>query len=384
MMSLVRKAFAAGLAVVVVSGGLATTSQAVGRRADLAKPVFSHPTRITNPLFPVRRLEQLVQVGADESEKVRFETTRLKDTVVIRWDGRRIETVAQQFLAYSAGRIVELAVDYYAQADDGSVWYFGEKVDNFVDGVVENHTGTWLAGRDGPPGMIMPGHPRVGDVYRPENIPGLVLEVATVTATGLTVAGPRGPVMGAIRVRNLELDGSVEQKIFAPGYGEFQARVASTGEFYEVALALPTDRLHCRMPGRLVVLSAKADRIFAAAGHRDWRRVDRLVRSLSRTWTAHRQHVRVPPRLSSQYSETLRALGKAVASRRPVSVRQAAVLLGLATVDLQAQYQPVRITDAARAALWRHQLRLDQAASDSGAIAGDRAVLSALEARRPA
>ena len=56
------------------------------------------------------------------------------------------------------------------------MWYFGEQVDNYVDGALDNHDGTWLAGRDGPPGMIMPARPRVGDVYRPENIPGLVFE----------------------------------------------------------------------------------------------------------------------------------------------------------------------------------------------------------------
>ena len=35
--------------------------------------------------------------------------------------------------------------------------------------------GTWIAGIDGPAAMIMPADPRPGDVYRPENIPGLVV-----------------------------------------------------------------------------------------------------------------------------------------------------------------------------------------------------------------
>ena len=48
--------------------------------------------------------------------------------------------MVSQFVAYGDGRVLEVARDYYAQADDGSVWYFGEDVDNYEDGVVVDHT----------------------------------------------------------------------------------------------------------------------------------------------------------------------------------------------------------------------------------------------------
>ena len=99
-----------------------------------------------------------------------------------------------------------MAQDYFAQADDGSVWYFGENVDNYENGVVVDHEGTWLAGRDGPPGMIMPAVPRVGDVYRPENIPDLVFEEVTVQAVDERVDGPNGAVDGALLVRERLLE----------------------------------------------------------------------------------------------------------------------------------------------------------------------------------
>ena len=35
--------------------------------------------------------------------------------------------------------------------------------------------------------MIMPADPQVGDVYRPENMPGFVFEEVVVTAVGVTV-----------------------------------------------------------------------------------------------------------------------------------------------------------------------------------------------------
>jgi hypothetical protein len=98
--------------------------------------------------------------------------------------------VVSQYVAYVGHRIREVAIDYYAQADDGAVWYFGEDVANYEDGVVADHGGTWLSGKDGPPGMIMPGDPKVGAVYRPENIPGKVFEQDTIRSIDETVDGP--------------------------------------------------------------------------------------------------------------------------------------------------------------------------------------------------
>ena len=80
-------------------------------------------------------------------------------TKAITWGGRQETTWIDQYVAYGGGRILEVALDWYAQADDGSVWYFGEDVFNYEDGVVADTHGTWLAGKDGPPGMIMPAQP---------------------------------------------------------------------------------------------------------------------------------------------------------------------------------------------------------------------------------
>jgi hypothetical protein len=69
--------------------------------------------------------------------------------------------------------------------------------------------------------MIMPAHPKVGDVYRTENVPGLVFEQVTVRTVGTTVDGPHGPIEGAMVGEELHQDGKREAKTFAPGYGEF-------------------------------------------------------------------------------------------------------------------------------------------------------------------
>ena len=68
-------------------------------------------------------------------------------------------TLVSQYVAFLDGRLHEVAYDFYAQADDGSVWYFGEDVFNFADGAIVDTHGTWIAGTDGPAAMIMPADP---------------------------------------------------------------------------------------------------------------------------------------------------------------------------------------------------------------------------------
>ena len=169
-----------------------------------------------------------------------------------------------QYVAYIGGRIHEVAYDLYAQADDGSVWYFGEDVLNFADGVIVDTHGTWHAGKDGPAAMIMPAEPKVGDVYRPENIPGLVFEEVTVKAVDQTLDGPPGPVEGGLRGRGTPpLDNNSEEKTFAPGYGEFLT--GGGGDLEALALAVPTDALGGPEPTELATLKTGAGAVFEAA-----------------------------------------------------------------------------------------------------------------------
>ena len=143
--------------------------------------------------------------GEVDGEPFRTEVTLLPQTRAITWQGQPVETQVSQYVAFLGGRLHEVAYDHYAQADDGSVWYFGEDVFNFEDGAIVDTHGSWLAGRDGPAAMIMPGRPNVGDVYRPENIPGLVFEEVTVKDVVQTLDGPLGPVEGGLAIEEFHL-----------------------------------------------------------------------------------------------------------------------------------------------------------------------------------
>jgi hypothetical protein len=359
-------------------GGVAFAAEA--RRVDLATPTFSNPTSVTNPLFPKSSLAQVVQLGVEGGDRTRFEATQLEDTRIISWNGRQVETTVTQFVGYRNGRLIEVALDYYAQADDGSVWYFGEEVANYDNGVVLDHKGTWLAGRDGPPGMIMPANPKVGDVYRPENIPGLVFEEATVKAINQTVDGPRGRVRGAMRMEAHLMDGSVEDKLYAPGYGEFRAQVAASDELYQVAVAVPKDRRGSAVPAKLSTISNGAANVFDAAPSKMWDRISATVAGMATAWDRYRTG-EVPQLLATQMSGALDALRTAVDARVPADVRQAAIGVAGASLDLQSQFEDLSDIDESRLDIWRLQLVVDRAQGDTAAVAGDRATLKAIEDR---
>jgi hypothetical protein len=159
-------------------------------RVDTTAPTFSDPTNITNPLFPGSDQKSVLLLGRVDGEPFRTEVTLLPETRIIEWRGQRVEALVSQYVAFLGGRIHEVAYDFYAQADDGSVWYFGEYVFNFADGKIVDTHGTWIAGKDGPAAMIMPADPTIGDVYRPENIPGFVFEEVTVKSVDETLRGP--------------------------------------------------------------------------------------------------------------------------------------------------------------------------------------------------
>jgi len=344
-------------------------------RVDRARPRFSDPTRITNARFPVAELAQVLQLGHEGSQPLRVEVTRLPTTRTFTWGGQRVETVASQFSAFLGGRIREVAIDYFAQADDGSVWYFGEDVANYEDGRVADHDGSWLAGEDGPAGMIMPGQPRPGDVYRSENIPGMVFEQDTVKATGETVAGPRGPVGDVAMVQELLMDGTIEEKAYAPGYGEFRAQAKD--ELVTVALALPTDAAAGAPPAALATLTRGARTTAEAAGGGRWAAASARVGAMAAAWRRAGPGD-PPPLLGEELQGALVGLSRAVGGRQAGRVEQAAFQVEQAALDLQLRHRAPDQVDLDRLDLWARRLLADAAARDRGAVAGDVATLQVL------
>jgi hypothetical protein len=326
------------------------------RRVDLAMPTYSHPTRITNRLFPIGTLRSALILGRFEGKRLRIETTLLPGTRTVNWNGRRVATLQSQFLAFLDGRIYEVAVDKYAQDDSGAVWYFGEDAFGYDKGVVADTADTWLAGVDGPAAMIMPGHPKVGDVYRTENVPGRVFEQVTVKRLGRTVDGPTGRVRGAMVGQELHIEGDLEDKTFAPGYGEF---LSGLGKDYEAtALAIPADAATGPPPPQLETVGSRAATVFDAAAAGDWPAVTAAFAGVRDAATGLARS-EPPARLRAELAREVRVLGAAIAARASRRVRQAALGVTRAGLDLALRHRPTRAVDLARLDLWARQLGFD-------------------------
>lgn len=346
-------------------------------RVDLDPPTFSDPTTVDNLLFPISNQHSAVYLGNDEGDPLKVEVTLLPETKAIDVDGESTEVLVSQFVSFVGGRVSEVTLDWYAQDDDGAVWFFGEDVTRYEDGVLLDHEGSWLAGKDGPPAMIMPADPQLGDVFRSENLPDFILEEVVVQDLGVTVDGPRGPVDGAMVGQELHiLEGLAENKTFAPGYGEFTSGIGSNVE--TMALALPVDAMPGPTPAVLTAISDGAIDILDAAETDDWDAVTTALETMRAQWATHNATGDAPPLLALQMDRALDAvagdpLSPALDDRNVEGVREAAVKVAQASLDLQLQYRSPTEIDLARFGLWTRQLVVDSSSDepDPGHIAGD-------------
>ena len=341
-------------------------------RRDLVAPPFSDPTSVTNTLFPIAELDSAILNGHVDGKVFHTETTLLPFTQIIEWTpGQCVRVLESQYMAFLDGRLQETAIDLYAQADDGSVWYLGESVfDYAANGLVITTEGTWHAGTEGPAAMIMPSNPQVGDVNRPENIPGTVFEEVEVTKIDQTFDGPSGPVSGGIVGTETHQDGTLSDKLFAPGYGEFRSTDGPDVE--AMALASPTDSLPGGVPAELVTISHGADRIFASplATPGQWNRAESIAQGMLDAWTAFRAGD-VPPRLVKPTNVALADLVAEIASRDRSRTHAASIDAAYASNDIQLRYRPVTEVDTVRFELWVGRALLDAKDGSLGGVRSD-------------
>jgi hypothetical protein len=128
------------------------------------------------------------------------------------------------------GQLVEDTFDWFAQDVDGNVWYLGEDVKDYENGVVVSTAGSWTAGIGGArAGIVMAAEPAVGDVYRQEFLPGEAEDMMEYIATGPAVTTPAGSFDDVVTTRDwtpLEPD-VVEQKSYARGVGKVREEKVS-------------------------------------------------------------------------------------------------------------------------------------------------------------
>lgn len=190
-----------------------------GYQVDVSPYKFSNPTNLTNTymFFPANKKYIYQQVAPDGIERI--EITRIGQKVVM-----GINCIVVHDLVTLNNIKIEETWDWYAQDNDGNVWYFGEDVDNFdhATGALKDHHGSWEAGVDGGlPGIIMPANPMTGDEIREEYLWGEAEDEAEVVQTGIMgVVTPYATFDNCIKTRNFtRLSPGDSFKIYAPGVG---------------------------------------------------------------------------------------------------------------------------------------------------------------------
>ena len=214
---------ALALGALVPASGLAPGSPAGG-------PTFGNPPEITNTFCPFPDQDLHVLKGMVGSEGTVEIAEFVARTRAFTWGGQEIETRAVFEWEFFFGFLLEASVNYYAQADDGSVYYFGEVVTTTKGSSGDELS--WLVGgatlpSDPPdtlaaedPALYMPAEPVLGSTWKPEDLAPKIEEQATVVAVDQTVRTSFGDVAGCLKV--LFSSGGDDQhlKFLAPGIGE--------------------------------------------------------------------------------------------------------------------------------------------------------------------
>jgi len=182
------------------------------------------PTVIDNPYLPlIPGTSYTYETETDEGlERIIVEV--LADTREV----LGITNVVVRDRVYFDDVLIEDTHDWFAQDNEGSVWYFGEDVDNYNynnngDLIDISHEGAWEAGVDGAqPGITMKANPRIGDSYRQEYYQNEAEDLAVVAHIEVNITLVDGTEYITLKVKEwnpLDPDAGFEYKYYAPEVG---------------------------------------------------------------------------------------------------------------------------------------------------------------------
>jgi hypothetical protein len=175
-------------------------------------------TEIDNPFFPLPVGHRIVLEGDERGRPLTVRITVLDETETV----AGVETRVVEEHESAGGRVEEISRNYFAQAGDGTVCYFGEEVDVYdAEGNVVSHGGAWRADDPGNrPGIFMPAEPAVGQAFQQEIAPGIAEDQAKVVALGESTEVPAGTFTETATLLDRDvLSGGEDRKVYARGIG---------------------------------------------------------------------------------------------------------------------------------------------------------------------
>ena len=166
-------------------------------------------------------LEPGYQLVLQKDEET-LQITVLNDTKMV--DGVLTRVVEER--EWDEEEVVEVSRNYFAICEQTKdVFYFGEDVDNYKDGKVDNHDGSWLAGEgENKPGLFMPGTPQEKMKFYTEVAPGVAMDRAEIVSLKETCKTPAGTFASCMKVQEGTALNYLEKeyKYHAPGVGLIQ------------------------------------------------------------------------------------------------------------------------------------------------------------------
>jgi len=156
-------------------------------------------TKIHNPFLPLKPGTVYTYRGVTDGGQ-ELNTVEVTHSTRVLMGVKCVEVIDTVF--FIEGALEELTHYWYAQDDQGNVWYFGEDSKEFANGEVVSTAGSWLAGMDGGlPGIVMEANPQVGDVYRQEYLPRVAEDMAEVIGLDGTATVPYGTFTGCVETK---------------------------------------------------------------------------------------------------------------------------------------------------------------------------------------
>jgi hypothetical protein len=232
-----NRRFAVSL-VLGVAAVLAAACSRGGENSSAAQPYAVDLTAadfvaaIENPYLPLIPGSQWVY-------QARLEDGNLeRQQVEVLTEGRQVNGVAATVVydtVYVNAVLVEATFDWYAQDQDGNVWYLGEQVDNYQNGVLVDHAGSWEWGVDGAlPGVMMWADPasHLDEEYYQEYYAGEAEDKGKVLSVSEAVTVPVGSFEQVLQTHDFSsLDPDLqEHKFYAHGIGVIRETELNTGE----------------------------------------------------------------------------------------------------------------------------------------------------------
>ena len=137
-----------------------------------------------------------------------------------------VETRVVEERAFINGKLIEVAKNYFAiDEKTGNLYYFGEDVDNYENGHIKDHHGSWQSGINGAKfGLLLPGTARVGLSYIEENAPTVAQDRGRIVSTTASVSTTAGHFKNVVKVEETSpLDATLDYKHYARGIGLVQS-----------------------------------------------------------------------------------------------------------------------------------------------------------------